>query len=80
MVTAMTDTQTHWPEPDHVTRVLGFMAMRAIPRPQLADAAGLSLDALNRRLRRDVVFSVPELEQVAAALGVDVREFFTPTT
>lgn len=52
------------------------MARQRVSQQPIADALGMSRQALSRRLVGEIPFDVSELEQIANFLGVSVGRFW----
>jgi transcriptional regulator with XRE-family HTH domain len=61
-----------------VTEIRGELARRRMTQRELAAATGLGDIALNRRLRGHVPLTLPDVEAIAAALGVSPTALLDP--
>lgn len=61
-----------------VTEIRGELARQRMTQRELAAACGLGEIPLNRRLRGHVPLSLPEVEAIAAALGVSPTALLDP--
>lgn len=59
--------------------VRALAAKKRISQGVIAERLGRSQSSVSARMTGKRAFTLPELVEVAALLGVDVREFFTTT-